>query len=147
MPYRKVQGLYLARKATCPHQASRAPRGVKALGLVYERAVARALPGALHGQWFYFEDANGPGYCQPDLLVQGWILEVKLSDTQEALGQLTDLYLPVVTAALGGQWRGLKIVKYLQPWSRDIITARDQALTKPPAVVPTLHWPGKGRLP
>lgn len=145
MPYRTVRGLYLARKATCPHPPGRAARGVKALGIAYERAVARALPGALHGQWFYFEDANGPGYCQPDLLVRGWILEVKLSDTEEALGQLLQLYLPVVKLALGGPWRGLKIVKHLKPWSRDVITTREQAIAYPG--VPTLHWPGKGRLP
>lgn len=76
------------------------PRGAKAEGLRYERALAKALgPQALHGQWIEYEDSDGQHYCQPDLLVVGaqrvLILEVKLTWVPEGLQALRELYIPV----------------------------------------------------
>ena len=145
--YRKIRGLLLAKPLEAsPHPPGPRPTGTKLLGLTYERKVARAL-GGRHGQWFYFEDENGPGCCQTDLLLRGWIVEVKLTDTREAEGQLRDLYLPVVTLALGGTWRPLKVVKHLAPWSTYVVGSRREASGLPPALLPTLQWTGLGRIP
>jgi hypothetical protein len=72
--------------------------------------VGRALlrwkeKGELHGeiilgQWFSFQDENGHGYCQPDILIVTstlvFILECKLTFTLWAWPQLRELYKPVV---------------------------------------------------
>lgn len=77
--------------------------------MTYERHVARALRnfkdrGELHGeikqsQWFSFEDKNGHGYCQTDILIITrelvFILECKLTYTDWAWPQLRGLYKPV----------------------------------------------------
>jgi len=68
------------------------PKGAKAAGLRYEKALAAAIPRAEHGQWFEFTDLNGPGHCQMDLLIVGnkrvVILECKLTDVQTGRAQL-----------------------------------------------------------
>lgn len=80
-------------------------RGAKAAGLRFERQVAAALPRAIHGQWFKFEDANGVGFAQPDLLLglghrTVAILECKYSWVPEGHSQMELLYAPIVMAAL-----------------------------------------------
>ncbi len=96
------------------------PRGAKAAGLRYERALVRALPPPkVHGQWFEFEDRRGRGVCQPDILVSrergGMIavLEAKYSWTAEGHQQLEKLYLPVVQMALGRSAVGILVTRRL----------------------------------
>src|SRR5436190_8478559 len=76
-------------------------KGAKADGLRYEKLVAKAIPEAKHGPWYEFCDVNGPGYCQPDLVVISprmvLVLECKLSNYFEGLQQIERLYKPVLT--------------------------------------------------
>ena len=96
------------------------PRGAKALGLQYERALAKRLPFAQHGPWFEYWDAAGRGLCQPDFLMetplgQIVILEVKYTWTPEAILQIERLYKPVVELALGKPCVGVTVCKRLLP--------------------------------
>lgn len=73
------------------------PRGTKKIGHTYEKNFGKALSTAfprdvvLAGQWFYFADANGFGYCQTDWLVvlpaEVLIFECKLTDTEKGRSQ------------------------------------------------------------
>jgi len=77
----------------------------------YERVVGRGLeslvrPGdsLLVGPWFKYEDASGLGWCQPDfILVRGGralVIEAKLKFRHGVFEELTQLYIPVVSAAI-----------------------------------------------
>ena len=123
---RRIKGLCWARVLPARPNgipASR-PRGAKAQGLRYERALAANLPSATHGQWFEFCDVNGHGFCQVDLLLPRGevlvVLEVKYTWTWEAYRQLEELYLPVVEMALGGAVIGLQVCKRLVPEARSV---------------------------
>lgn len=126
---REVRGLRWARACARPGciPVGR-PRGVKAKGLVYERQVAGAVPGAIHGQWYEFEDANGPGWCQVDLMFPHpgglpafVLLECKLTWTPEAFRQLRGLYIPVVEAASGHHALGLQVCRNLVPGLTSVV--------------------------
>ena len=128
------------------------PRGAKAAGLRFERELAKHLPSALHGQWFEFEDQNGHGYCQTDLiysLLPAYlaVLEVKYTLVPGAHSKLLNLYLPVVSAALSRPAVGVVCVKNLDPRYRrgcihtDLHTAASHAATTSyPAL---LQWSGQ----
>lgn len=150
---RAIQGLIsaapCARPKGIPHGR---PRGRKAAGLRYERALARALPEATHGQWFWFQDAFGPGHCQTDLLIPGpggaiVVLEAKYTWTQAGHEQIARLYKPVLERAYRRQVCGLVVCKVLtgdtpRDWvCRDLETATARALSGLPTV---LHWIGVG---
>lgn len=119
--YRRIVGLKWARECERPKCIPKGrPRGRKAAGLRYERQLAKALPEAKHGQWFEFEDVNGRGYCQTDLLLHlgGWgiaILECKYTWTLEAQRQLDLLYRPVVERAFMLPVRCVVVCKVLVP--------------------------------
>jgi len=106
---------------TCEHPRcipkTRRLYGAKAAGIRYEKSVAKAIPGAIRGQWFEFYDANGHGYCQTDVLVIGkantLVIECKLTDTEQAYEQLSRLYLPVVSMAFERHVIGLVVVRHL----------------------------------
>ena len=138
-------------------------RGVKARGIKYERDLAAAIPSARHGQWFRFEDGNGPGCCQTDLLLETqWglaILEAKLTWTWEGHRQLDQLYIPVLRQAYSSAWAGkpphifgLVVCKVLTPdlnlhrdWiCRDLYGALSRAAEGKRTV---LHWMGQILLP
>lgn len=94
------------------------PRGAKAAGLRYQSAVATSLgSGASEGNWFEYEDKNGRGVCQTDLLFQHpnclVILEVKYTWTAEGHQQLEWLYGPVVSAALKQPVIGIQVCRRL----------------------------------
>ena len=121
MAHRKVKGLQWAcqlagRPKIIPLGR---PRGVKALGLRYERALARAVPMAKHGLWFEFLDANGPGFCQPDLVIEGQeavlVLEVKLSWVPDGHTQIEELYRPVLAACCKKPVYGVQVTRNLRP--------------------------------
>ena len=113
---RRIKGLKWAREL---EQRPRAipqgrARGLKALGTRYEKALAQALPEALNGRWFEFEDLNGHGYCQVDFILRGAsgrlaLLECKHTWVEEAWQQLEGLYVPVVEAA-----REVAVVRVVQ---------------------------------
>jgi len=118
--YRTVRGLVSARAIERPSNIPVSqPRGAKAAGLRYERALARMLPGATHGQWWEFWDANGRGVCQTDLFLTVGdavvVVEVKYTWTLVGHGQLENLYLPVLRKATGREVIGLVACKKLVP--------------------------------
>jgi hypothetical protein len=63
------------------------PRGAKALGVKYEKALAGALPGWKHGQWFQFKDINGYGYCQVDLMIELEACVIVLEAKPQVIGR------------------------------------------------------------
>jgi len=160
MPPRRITGLVWAEWASSPWPASR-PRGAKGAGLRYERRVAKATKGD-HGRWLRFCDANGTGYCSPDILL--WqpppafggppltlaaliVLECKLTWTPEAEAQLTGLYCPIL-AHLYPETpiRGVVVVRALTPDApRPVHTLREALADGPTPKV--LHWLGQGRFP
>lgn len=150
----------LARRPACIPESR--PKGVKALGLRYERKAAaeinRALRGSLvRGQWFEFVDANGHGYCQCDGLYYDpqsdsyVVFEFKLTEVDEARSQLKNLYLPVVAWA----WpqfappRGIVVARHLTR-ETNVNLVYDSlwwVMAEPPALgIPTLHWIGRSAL-
>lgn len=147
---RKVLGLQSAGLAENPWGKPPRPKGAKALGLRFERAVGKVLPQALHGQWLRFVDNNGPGYCCPDFLVaQGatlWVLECKLTDWDEAEAQLEGLYRPVLGLLWSGPIRCITVARNLSPHTRRdaVVGTWEAALQMPRAV---LHVFGKPQGP
>jgi len=118
--HRVVSGLISARACERPSSIPVGrPRGAKALGVRYEKALARSLPGATHGQWWEFWDANGRGFCQTDLILEVGkvlvVLEVKYTWTPVGHSQLELLYLPVLRKATGREVIGLVVCKKLVP--------------------------------
>lgn len=95
-------------------------RGQKAFGVRYEKALSRALGRyAQHGVWFEYEDLNGPGVCQVDMMIPGsngvWaVLEAKYTWTLRGHLELEQLYCPVVSAALG-PCKGIVVCRNLLP--------------------------------
>ena len=96
------------------------PRGAKAAGLRFERALAKQLPTALHGTWFAFEDAQGRGFCQTDIIYSLLptyiaVIEVKYTLVPGAHSKLSNLYLPIVSMAMQRPTVGVVAVKNLDP--------------------------------
>ncbi len=131
-------------------------RGTKAKGIAFEREVYAALPrSAKHGPWYSFFDANGPGYCQPDIIVVGKeqiaVFEVKLSNIEEAIKQLSNLYLPVVSKAHGKKAIGIIVVRHLTrvPIALTVCSSVKEAVQfalRGGAQHPVVHWLGHGPL-
>lgn len=126
--------------------------GSKRYGLRYERQVAERT-GGMHGIWWLYRDRAGPHYCQTDvvLLLDGlaFVLECKLTEVVEARSQLAGLYLPVVSAALKREARGIVVVRHLSKESQldRVVTSLSEALKcATPRYSPTLHWIGRGPL-
>lgn len=153
--HRIIQGLKWAklceRPAVIPHGRA---RGVKALGLAYERQVGERVEKKYtrvrRGQWFEFEDSNGRGYCQVDVVfpLDGdlVVLECKLADIEQGLRQVDELYLPIVRSFRPA--RGIVVVKHvdrkLQLTRR--CTSLREAVVCASAGPSVLHWIGKGPL-
>lgn len=153
MSVRQIRGLKWAQQLAGRPKCIPAcrPRGAKAEGLRYERSLARRLPLADHGKWFQFEDAAGPGFCQPDLLVtlpggRVAILEVKYSWVPEAHLQVSGLYVPVVERALGVEALPVVVVKRLTEGMRGTSVTGDLWHACQLAAAgfrPVFHWLGK----
>ena len=142
MTHRTIEGLIWARQAEEKPafvRKSRA-RGAKALGLRYESALAKRIPGAKHGQWYQFQDKNGLGWCQPDFVAfiledsTYLVLECKHTWTAEGHSQLEKLYLPVlkmVDSTSAGEtceprrFLGIQVCKHLAPGMQGIEVARN----------------------
>lgn len=82
-------------------------KGARAKGKTYERTIYRLLKRALdleadlnYNPWIGFTDSTGTHYCQPDIYIvlPGYVLllEVKLTQTENAEVQLLDLYAPLL---------------------------------------------------
>ena len=135
------------------------PRGAKARGVSYEKAVAAALQsafpksGVCRGQWFEFHDANGRGYAQVDLLLYVMSLdryvvgECKLTDIASARRKLTNFYLPIVQAAFGKVASGFVVTRHLTQLSdtRNVCDSFRATLgASLNGGLPTWHYLGKG---
>lgn len=150
MSFREIAGLQFAEMCLRPsHIPKSRPRGSKAAGLRYEKALAAAIPRAIHGQWFRYLDLKGPGHCQPDLLIVGQkrviVLECKLSNVAEGRAQLEGLYLPIVSMVWPDKKAlGLVATRHLTRAGDEnliVSTLRDAILrADAEGVIPTLHW-------
>lgn len=153
MAIRQIKGLKWARQLPGRPKCipTSRPRGAKAEGLRYERALAKRLPLAAHGVWFEFADSNGPGYCQPDFLLtlpNGAlaILECKYTWVAEAHAQLAGLYAPVVREARGADVVGVVVCKRLVEGMKGTVVTADLWHACQLAFAglrPVLHWLGK----
>lgn len=150
MTHRKVVGLRWARLGDGPSLPMRRPRGAKALGIRYERALARALPSAIHGQWWEYEDLNGHGWCQTDLILlvgsEIVVLEAKYSWVEKGHEQMEELYLPVVSMALGQTPLAIQVCKNLRYGARHVSPDLASALALARRSRSVLHWLGVGPL-
>ena len=129
------------------------PRGSRAAGLAYERALARALPRAVHGQWFQYIEDGEPKWCQTDFHIVGAknvvIFEAKLANYAEAHDKLTSLYLPVGRLAWPERRVGgvivLKSVSNVPEGVAIFENLRDAVDNLRPDEGPVVvHWLGKG---
>ena len=126
------------------------PKGVRAKGIRYEKAVSAALPGADHGRWIEFEDENGHGLAQPDILFRHngalVILECKLTWTPKGHTQISQLYAPLLRSMGATKIKELVICKNLVPdIPFPVFTDLGEALeSKCESAV--VHWIGAGPL-
>lgn len=150
MAYRSIVGLQYAALCLRPkHIPKSRPRGAKAAGLRYEKALAAAIPRAEHGQWVEFRDLNGPGHCQMDLLLEGAkrivVIECKLTNVEEGRKQLEELYFPVVRMIWPDK-KPLGIVAARHLSKESDLTRVETTLkgaiwrAETDGVIPTLHW-------
>lgn len=159
---RRIDGLRWARmSAEGPRLPISRPRGAKAAGLRYERALARALPTWKHGQWWEFEDRRGHGWCQTDLMTRAQIadplhggdevviLEAKYTYTREAWEQIEGLYAPVLTMATGRSVVGIQVCRALTPLVEECEVTGElgEAMRLGRSHRVVLHWLGMGLVP
>lgn len=147
MGHRRIVGLKWARPLRgVPPFGPAKPRGAKRQGLLYERALASALPTAKHGQWFEFEDANGLGLAQPDFILPVGgalvVLEAKYSWVPEAQTQIERLYRPILEIQTAKPILGIVVVKRLVAGIEAPIcgSLREAIILAKPGVPSVLHW-------
>ena len=123
-------------------------RGLAALGMRYERAVAKRLDlsfNATHGQWFRFEDAQGWGHCQCDhlsLLPHAVVLfESKLTQT-DCRKQINKLYRPVLEMAFQRPVIAVQICKNLKTRDNILFELTGVVDLKPSSTIWTHHFLG-----
>lgn len=147
---RRIEGLMWVHQRANPWLKSRL-RGSRAAGIRFQKAVAKAIPGARADQWFEFCDRHGLGYCSPDVILPTrdpiFVLECKLTATDAADAQLRDLYLPILAHFTGREARGIVVVRHLRP-QVDVSRVRADLRTclreATEAYFPILHWLGRG---
>lgn len=147
---RRIEGLHWVQPRANPWPRTRL-RGSRAAGIRFQKATARAIPGARTDKWFEFFDSHGLGYCSPDIILpfggEVFVLECKLTATDEADVQLSGLYLPVVSHHTKRAARGIIVVRHLRPQvdlSRVRTGLRSCLRDATPAYFPILHWLGRG---
>lgn len=152
---RQIEGLsWVFHRATPPaFTLGRRPRGAKGAGLRFERAVAKAIPQAAHAQWFEFADTHGLGWASPDIIWRRggtiYVLECKLTLTDEADNQLRGLYLPLMSHFFGTMALGIVVARHLKPGvdpTRVTTTLAEATKKARYDSFPVLHWLGKGKI-
>lgn len=156
MAYRQIVGLQYAAMCLRPAHIPKArPKGAKAAGLRYEKALAAAIPRADHGQWFEFRDLNGPGHCQMDLVIEGAkrivIIECKLTEVEQGMAQLRDLYFPIAEMVWPDKKPlGIVAARHLSkcPDTKLVESTLKGAILRAETqkVIPVLHWLERGPL-
>lgn len=141
---REVEGLTWATTCGAPAHAKRNKYNrVQKKGISYENKVGKyleSMEGAgrlrpytlVRNQWFHFRDLNGKGYAQIDfLLVSGnevFILESKLTQTNFAVGQLRELYYPLVLYCYKRPVRLVQVCKTLVERPRRLLVSLEEVL-------------------
>ena len=127
MSKRKIVGL---RSVTLipPHSApfkNKKSKGARQAGIIFERRfgdyLSACFDNVLVGPWFRYEDENGSGLCQPDmvLLEPLVIFECKLKYKARAgLWDLRDLYQPIVEHFYESPAKLVQVCKHLTPSAR-----------------------------
>lgn len=156
--HRVVSGLKWAR----PLEEKEWPRGIpkrnrlrgsKQDGLAFEKAVHKALLiesyFPMKSKWFEYEDDNGHGYCQTDLIIPPFIIECKLSDAINGRLQLSELYIPVIKLALGiPKPKGIVCIKHMTEKVKASQVCRNLSfamrLAEGGMEIPILFYLGKG---
>lgn len=109
-PPRKIEGLFWAQwTPTQPHHTGGKLSGSAARGMTYQRKCTKEIRRISGGGsvldpkwWIRFEDENGLGWAQPDIVLdyedEGvlYILECKLTHHEFAHLQLESLYSPLL---------------------------------------------------
>jgi len=153
-----VRGLLWARPCPRPKLPRSRPRGAKAAGLAYERKLAKAIcaehPLAFHGQWYEFADANGKGFCQPDVVIPRKdyvvVVEIKLSAQEDAWSQARGLYKPILEHVYRRPCYCIIATKFLRSErAADVIEESLEGAIETAHVLnltPLWHWIGSGPL-
>lgn len=156
--HRIVNGLrwaMLAEKG--PFDAPRRLTGRKRAGIKYENDLAKALgKRAEHGPWINFADKNGPGWAQPDFLIEFpfsdalLILETKYTWVRDAYSQIESLYKPLIQHIYSKPAFGIVVAKVLTPDCHQLPIYRslDEAAIAACSEGKTVlwHWLGVGPL-
>lgn len=112
---------------------TRATKGAAGAGLYYEKRVADWFTAhfgedrVIHGAWFAYEDDNGTGWCQPDLLLfppnnEELVLvgECKLKASKKAEERLQNMYMPLVSILYPNHSVvGVQFCRHLIPRAKD----------------------------
>lgn len=158
MAHRTIMGLRWAQLAAKgPFDKPRRLSGRKRAGIKYENDLARALGSAAeHGPWINFQDKNGPGWAQPDFLIEFpfsdaiLILESKYTWVREAYSQIEQLYKPLIQHIYNKPAFGIVVAKVLTPDCRQlpIFRSLDEAAIAACSEGKTVlwHWLGVGPL-
>lgn len=156
---RRISGLLWARPCPRPRTIPKTrATGTRAAGLAYERRLAKAIcaehPLAFSSQWYEYEDAAGPGFCQPDIVIPGkdfvTVIEVKLSAQESAWLQARALYKPILEMVYRKPCICIVATKFLRRERAGDIVAASLADAVASAHVlniqPLWHWIGRGPL-
>lgn len=152
--YHKVVGLRHVKILKNNPWGGKQPRlkGNRAKGKTYERTVLRCLRRALtesdcihYNEWLGFTDASGTTYCQPDIYVvlpsYVLLLEVKLTQTEDAEIQLRDLYRPLLEELYGLPVVMVQVCKNLRYQPKHAISSLREA--SQPGILYTYHCIGE----
>lgn len=155
--HRVVKGLrWASLDPVGPGFSPKRARGAKRAGIKYEQSLAEAFGArAKHGQWIKFEDSNGLGFAQPDILYPLgdtlFIIESKYTWVPEATSQISLLYRPLLECIYPtAKIEGIVACKVLTAFgaTRQVVCSdMDQAIALARGgQMPILHWIGVGPL-
>ncbi len=122
--------------------------------MTYERSVGRKLKRRIslerfdadlvQGQWYSFTDENGFGCCQTDIELHFpahiILLEVKLTQTRHAEGQMLDLYLPVLKEVHGKPVIPVQVCKNMRHKADLALRDIEDLIAKPEMKLWTWHY-------
>lgn len=132
-------------------------KGRRAKGMTYERGVKKHLDRILpklfssfltySGAWIHFIDKTGHGYAQPDFIIElptsVIIIEIKLTQTDNAERQTKLLYLPLVQNLIPNKpvflLQVCKNLRYI-PKDGTLIKEIESILEREPERLYTLHF-------
>lgn len=154
--FRMAVGITSAYRSTRSFPKPKPSNAIARVGLRYENNVGKELARHVlphrfvrleHNPWFTFHDVYGSGHCSPDYLLwvddKAIIVEVKLTWVGVAMAKLMDLYMPVVSTALGCGVMPLVVVRNTHPKAPEAKFTLAEAITSQHKL---LHWPSTGHI-